>query len=113
MPKLDRRRVNPSPANIVGSRVREARSQCGYSQTVCAQLLQEQLINLYPEITFVVDQSDMSRLESGKRPVWDYEVRCLAIVLGVSTDYLLGLADYVSDDLVRQTSTSPGQASTP
>jgi len=93
LPKLDRRRVNPSPANLIGPRVRDARAACGYSQATCAGLLQEQLVLLYPEISFVLDQSDLSRLETGKRPVWDFEVRCLAVVLGVSTDFLLGLSE--------------------
>jgi len=93
MPRLDRRRANPNPANCIGQRVREARVRLGHSQASCAELLQRELTTLYPEIRFVLDQSDLSRLENGRRPVWDYEVRALAIVLQVSADWLLGLAD--------------------
>lgn len=93
MPRLDRRRANPSPANCIGPRVKEARTRLGHSQALCAELLQQELTTLYPEIGFVLDQSDLSRLENGRRPVWDYEVRALATVLQVSADWLLGLAE--------------------
>ncbi|HYF96309.1 MAG TPA: helix-turn-helix transcriptional regulator [Symbiobacteriaceae bacterium] len=99
MPKLDRRRVNPSPANIVGPRVKATRLEGGLSQAVLAATVQEELERIYPGIPFHLDQSDISRLESGKRPVWDYEVRALALALHVPTDYLLHVASKEATDL--------------
>lgn len=96
MPRLDRRRVNPVPANQISARLREIRSLRCLSQAACAELLQSELQALYPDLSFVIDQSDLSRLESGKRPVWDYELLCLARALNVSADYLLGLSDQFS-----------------
>lgn len=96
MPQLDRRRSNPQPANIVGMRVRETRLQLGLSQEACAHAVQQGLGELFPGLKVVLDQSDLSRLESGKRPVWDYELKALSIVLGVTSDYLLGLTSQQS-----------------
>lgn len=92
MPRLDKRRMNPNPANIVGSRVREARKLRGYSQSACAEVVQREISGYYPTLVLVIDQSDISRLESGQRPVWDYELRALSVALGVKSDYLLGLS---------------------
>lgn len=91
MPKLDKRRANPSPANWIGARVKEARLMKGFSQALCAEMLQAELTRLYPGLHLVIDQSDLSRLENGRRPVWDYEVRSLAVILETSADWLLGL----------------------
>lgn len=93
MPRLDKRRANPKPANLVGSRVRAARSVRGLSQAECAEAVQAEIARDYPDLSFVLDQSDLSRLESGQRPVWDYELKALAVALSVSADYLLGLVD--------------------
>jgi transcriptional regulator with XRE-family HTH domain len=91
--KLDRRRVNPKPANQIGQRVREARKNLGLSQVAYAEAVQRAIGELYPDLSFVIDQTDISRIESEARPVWDYELRALAEVLGVSSDWLLGLRD--------------------
>jgi len=48
---------------------------------------------IYPGLSFVIDQTDSSRIESETRPVWDYELRALAKVLLVSSDWLLGMSD--------------------
>lgn len=92
MAKLDRRRVNPKPANQIGKRVREARKNSGLSQTACAEAVQRAIGVLYPDLSFVLDQTDISRIESEARPVWDYELRALAKVLLVSSDWLLGMS---------------------
>lgn len=89
MPRLDRRRVNPSPANIIGASLRHYRTRAGHSQTQLAEMTQARLKQLYPDLTFVLDQTDISRMETGKRPVWDYELRCLAEALDITTDSLL------------------------
>lgn len=91
MAKLDRRRVNPKPANQVGKRLREARKNQGLSQAACAEAVQLAIAALYPALSFVIDQTDISRIESEARPVWDYELRALAQVLAVSSDWLLGI----------------------
>jgi transcriptional regulator with XRE-family HTH domain len=89
MPRLDRRRVNPTPANIIGAGLRHFRTRAGHSQTELAEMTQVRLKHLYPELSFVLDQTDISRMETGKRPVWDYELRCLAQALQISADSLL------------------------
>lgn len=88
MPPNQRRRTL-KPANIIGDRVREAREAKGLSQSRCAHGLQLALQDLYPGINMEIDQSDVSRIERGERPVWDYEVWALSTVLGVTTDWLL------------------------
>lgn len=93
MPRLDRRRANPSPANICGLRLRRFRAKLRYTQTEFASLVQARLQELYPDFDFVLDQTDVSRMETGKRPIWDYELRCLALALKVRADLLLGLDD--------------------
>lgn len=40
-----------------------------------------------------INQSVMNRIESGERPVKDEELSKLAIALGCSADYLLGIED--------------------
>jgi len=92
VPRLDRRRANPEPANLVGKRVREVRLLRGKSQDALASAVQDELNQIFPGMPLVIDQSDISRLESGKRPVWDYELRALALALTVSADFLLGVA---------------------
>lgn len=91
MAKLDRRRVNPKPANQIGKRVREARKYLGLSQAACAEAVQRVIGEFYPDLSSVIDQTDISRVESETRPVWDYELRALAEVLFVSSDWLLGI----------------------
>ncbi|HLN64217.1 MAG TPA: XRE family transcriptional regulator [Symbiobacteriaceae bacterium] len=91
MAKLDRRRVNPQPANQIGKRVREARKHLGLSQMACAEAVQKVIGEIYPGLSFVIDQTDISRIESETRPVWDYELRALAKDLLVSSDWLLGI----------------------
>lgn len=91
MSRLGKRRANPKPANLVGSRVRTARANRGLSQAECAQAVQAAITLDYPDLSIVLDQSDISRLESGQRPVWDYELKAISIALSVSADYLLGL----------------------
>lgn len=93
MPRLDRRRSNPVPANLIGQHLRRVRQDQGLSQTECASSVQVELCRLYPSIAFVIDQSDISRIETGERPVWDYELLALARALSVRVDQLLGVAN--------------------
>lgn len=62
------------------SRLRELRKEKGYTQ-IKMQMLTG------------IDQSDYSKLESGKRYFTFEQCRKLAIVLDTSMDYLAGLTD--------------------
>jgi transcriptional regulator with XRE-family HTH domain len=71
-------------ANIIGDRVREARLKAKPSIT------QEDLVaRLQVQGLEYMDQAKISRIESGTRPVYDYEVVQLARALGVSVNWLL------------------------
>lgn len=90
MPKLDRRRRNPVPANRISQQLRSIRLEKGLSQAACAAIVQSELCRLYPTMAFVVDQSDISRMETGERPVWDYELLAITRALAVRVDVLFG-----------------------
>lgn len=68
--------------NLCGERVREARTRAGWSQEELAAKLQLAGLQL--------GQMAVSRIETGKRVVPDFELPILAEVLRVSTDWLLG-----------------------
>lgn len=68
--------------NISGKRIREARMEAGMSQEELA--VRMQLAGLQ------MGQMAVSRIETGKRLVPDFELPLLADALGVSTDWLLG-----------------------
>lgn len=68
--------------NISGPRIREARVKAGLSQEELA--VRMQLAGLQ------MGQMAVSRIETGKRLVPDFELPLLADALGVSTDWLLG-----------------------
>lgn len=67
---------------LCGERVREARMRMGWSQEELAAKLQLAGLQL--------GQMAVSRIETGKRVVPDFELPILAEVLRVSTDWLLG-----------------------
>ena len=68
--------------NISGPRIREARVKAGMSQEELA--VRMQLAGLQ------MGQMAVSRIETGKRLVPDFELPLLAAALGVNTDWLLG-----------------------
>ena len=68
--------------NLSGERVREARLRLFLSQEALAVKLQ--LLGLQ------IGQMAVSRIETGKRLVPDFELPIIAEVLGVTTDWLLG-----------------------
>lgn len=76
--------------NIVGTRVRQARKAAKppITQTDLAARLQV--------LGVVIDQSGLSKIESGQRPVSDIEVAALAKVLKVSVEWLLEGTDALS-----------------
>lgn len=67
--------------NLSGSRVREARLRLGLSQEEVAIRLQ--LLGLQ------IGQMAVSRIETGKRLVPDFELPIIAEALGVSTEWPL------------------------
>ena len=68
--------------NLCGSRVREARQRAGISQDELS--VQLQLRGLQ------VGQMAVSRMETGKRIVPDYELPIIADALRVTVEWLLG-----------------------
>lgn len=68
--------------NISGPRIREARVKAGMSQEELA--VRMQLAGLQ------MGQMAVSRIETRKRLVPDFELPLLAAALGVTTDWLLG-----------------------
>ena len=73
--------------NIVGSRVRLAR------KAAKPPLTQKDLVARLQVLGMMIDQSGLSKIESGQRPVSDVEVVALAKALKVSVAWLLETAD--------------------
>ena len=69
--------------NIVGSRVRQAR------KSAKSPITQTDLVARLQLLGMVIDQSGLSKIESGRRPVSDMEVLALAKALRVSAAWLL------------------------
>lgn len=74
--------MNEKEFTLSGRRIREARLRLGLSQEELAVKLQ--LLGLQ------VGQMAVSRMETGKRIIPDFELPVLAQALGVTTDWLLG-----------------------
>lgn len=68
--------------NIIGRRVSQARERCG--------LTQDQLSAHLARIGTPIDRAGISKIERGARRVFDYELKALARVLKVGTEWLLG-----------------------
>lgn len=68
--------------NISGERVREARIRAGMSQDTLAAKIQLSGLQM--------GRMAVSRIETGKRIVPDFELPIIAEALGVTTDWLLG-----------------------
>ena len=68
--------------NISGPRIREARVKAGMSQEELAVRMQLDGLQM--------GQMAVSRIETWKRLVPDFELPLLAAALGVTTDWLLG-----------------------
>lgn len=73
--------------NIVSKKVRVERERLGISQSELASRLQVMGV--------MIDQQAVSKIELNLRIVTDYEVLCLAWVLGLSADALLGAGEQV------------------
>ena len=66
--------------NVSGERVRQMRTKKRMTQ---ADLAEVQTTGV------ILEQDAISRIESGSRMVQDYELRALAEVLGVTSDWLM------------------------
>lgn len=69
--------------NIVGKRVKQARSACKPIVT------QEDLSARLAVLGVDIDRSTISRIEAGQRQVTDYELLALSRALNVAVDWLL------------------------
>ena len=70
--------------NLVGARVKQARKNAK------PPITQKDLIARLQVLGMMIDQSGISKIESGQRPVFDTEVVSLAKALNVSVAWLLG-----------------------
>ena len=70
--------------NIVGRRVRQARRDAK------PRITQRDLLARLQVLGIMIDQSGLSKIESGRRPVSDIEVVALAKALKVPVGWLLG-----------------------
>lgn len=69
--------------NIIGRKVAEGRSLCH------PPLTQDALSGQLARIGTQLDRAAIAKIEKGYRRVFDYELKSLAIVLGVKVDWLL------------------------
>ena len=68
-------------ANISGEKIRATRKEAGLGQVDLAVALQEYDIQ--------IGQADISEIENDARLVRDFELKAIAEILGVTTDWLL------------------------
>ena len=71
--------------NICGERIKALRRKAGLSQENLAAKLQVEGVE--------IERDSVSRIEIGTRFVADYELRVIAKIFGVSTDYILSICD--------------------
>jgi transcriptional regulator with XRE-family HTH domain len=67
--------------NISGDRIKEARSELGLSQ--------DQLSGRLAKLGITIDRAGISKIETGIRGIYDFELKAFANILKVSTDWLL------------------------
>lgn len=72
--------------NIIGERVKEARQQFN------PPITQDQLSGRLAKVGIQIDRVALAKIESGLRCAFDYEVKALASVLKVDTNWLLGIS---------------------
>ena len=72
------------PRNVVGPRV------CQLRGTATPRITQRDLVARLQVLGMMIDQSGLSKIENGQRPVSDIEVLALARALKVSPASLLG-----------------------
>lgn len=77
-----KRILDSEKLNIIGSRVKEARTKEGLSQKQLSEKLE--LLSVY------TCRGSISRIENGQRAITDIEIDAISKVLNVSLDYLFG-----------------------
>lgn len=77
-----KRILDSEKLNIIGSRVKEARTKAGLSQKQLSEKLE--LLSVY------TCRGSISRIENGQRAITDIEIDAISKVLNVSLDYLFG-----------------------
>jgi transcriptional regulator with XRE-family HTH domain len=68
--------------NIIGSRIKQAR------KTADPPITQLELVARLQALGISIDQSGLSKIESGQRPITDIEIDALSKVLKVSVAWL-------------------------
>jgi transcriptional regulator with XRE-family HTH domain len=82
--EADATTLTPGQGNLIGARVRLARQRQSLTLVeVCDQIEKRS--------GYVFHQSTLTRIELGKRSVYDFEVAVLSLALGVDARVLLGL----------------------
>lgn len=77
-----KRIIDTENTNIIGAKIKEARTTAGLSQ--------KQLSNKLELLAVYTCRGSVSRIENGKRAVTDIEIDAISKVLNVSLDYLFG-----------------------
>ena len=72
--------IDGKQTNIVGSRIRDARIQAGFSQQVLSDKLET--------LAVYVCRGSISRIETFERTVTDIELDAISKVLNIPLDYL-------------------------
>lgn len=91
---MNTRKLGLGEKNIVGARVTQMRLKLGMKQIDLLARLQTEGVD--------ISIPALSLLEGQKRPVTDKELKALAEILGVSSDWLLGLGVKTSSPLSTQ-----------
>ena len=74
----------PARKNIVGRRVAKARKACNPALT------QDALSGKLARLGIQLDRAAIAKIENDYRYVLDYELKALAVALGVGVNWLLG-----------------------
>ena len=74
--------MNVRNKNIAGIRIKKARLENGLSQ--------DQLSGRLAKLQITIDRAGISKIETGIRGIYDFELKAFAKILKVSSDWLLG-----------------------
>ncbi len=77
-----KRIIDTENTNIIGPKIKEARTSAGMSQKELSEKLE--LMAVY------TCRGSISRIENGKRAVTDIEIDAISKILDVSLDFLFG-----------------------
>lgn len=74
--------MNVRNKNIAGTRVKKMREQMDLSQ--------DQLSGRLAKLEITIDRAGISKIETGIRGIYDFELKAFSKILKVSSDWLLG-----------------------